>query len=146
MTFFFSMTKPRAFFSTLLLLALASLGGVFLVLYATPEGLGLSDDSIAYIAGARSLLSGDGYREAYLASNGYVTHFPPAFSITLALIGLSGIDPLRAARYLIAFLFGANMFLSGIVGWKMTKSALAGIASRCFFSSMIRSSTFTSLP
>jgi len=133
MTFFFSMTKPRAFFSTLLLLALASLGGVFLVLYATPEGLGLSDDSIAYIAGARSLLSGDGYREAYLASNGYVTHFPPAFSITLALIGLSGIDPLRAARYLIAFLFGANMFLSGIVGWKMTKSALAGIALALLF-------------
>ena len=30
--------------------------GVVLVLMATPEGLGLSDDSIAYIAGARSML------------------------------------------------------------------------------------------
>lgn len=124
------MTKERAFFSVLILLALV---GIFLVLYATPEGLGLSDDSIAYVAGARSILSGDGYREAYLASNGYVTHFPPVFSITLAFIGLSGIDPLRAARFLIAFLFGANIFLSGIIGWRMTKSQLAGIALALLF-------------
>jgi 4-amino-4-deoxy-L-arabinose transferase-like glycosyltransferase len=124
------MTKPRAFFPTLILLALV---GIFLVLYATPEGLGLSDDSIAYIAGARSILSGDGYRESYLASNGYVTHFPPVFSITLAFIGLSGIDPLRVARFLVAFLFGANIFLSGIIGWRMTKSQLAGIALALLF-------------
>ncbi len=124
------MTKPRAFFPALILLALV---GIFLVLYATPEGLGLSDDSIAYIAGARSILSGDGYREAYLASNGYVTHFPPVFSITLAFIGLSGIDPLRAARFLVAFLFGANIFLSGLIGWKMTKSQVAGVALALLF-------------
>jgi 4-amino-4-deoxy-L-arabinose transferase-like glycosyltransferase len=122
--------KQRAFFPTLILLALV---GIFLVLYATPEGLGLSDDSIAYVAGARSILSGQGYREAYLASNGYVTHFPPVFSITLAFIGLSGMDPLRASRYLIAFLFGANIFLSGLIGWQMTKSQLAGIALALLF-------------
>jgi 4-amino-4-deoxy-L-arabinose transferase-like glycosyltransferase len=124
------MIKERAFFPTLILLALV---GIFLVLYATPEGLGLSDDSIAYVAGARSILSGGGYREAYLASNGYVTHFPPVFSITLAFIGLSGMDPLRAARFLVAFLFGANIFLSGIIGWRMTKSQLAGIALALLF-------------
>jgi 4-amino-4-deoxy-L-arabinose transferase-like glycosyltransferase len=124
------MIKERAFFLSLILVALF---GIFLVLYATPEGLGLSDDSIAYIAGARSILSGQGYREAYLASNGYVTHFPPVFSITLAFIGISGIDPLRAARFLIALLFGANIFLSGLIGWRMTKSQLAGIALALLF-------------
>ena len=55
-----------------------------LILWATPEGLGLSDDSIGYIAGARSMIAGHGYREAWLASNGPVTHFPPAFLASLA--------------------------------------------------------------
>ncbi|GAB4540106.1 MAG: hypothetical protein Fur002_06250 [Anaerolineales bacterium] len=127
------MTKPRAFFLTLGLIALAALIGVNLVLYATPEGLSLSDDSIGYIAGARSILSGNGYREAYLASNGYVTHFPPVFSIALACIGFSGIDPLRGARFFIAVLFGANIFLSGILGWRMTQSKLAGVALALLF-------------
>ena len=95
---------------------------------ATPEGLGLSDDSIGYIAGARSILSGQGYREAWLASNGPVTHFPPGFSSVLALIGLSGLDPLRGARFLNALLFGANAFLLGILGWRMTKSQIAGLS------------------
>ncbi|HRQ33573.1 MAG TPA: hypothetical protein PLM89_10785, partial [Anaerolineales bacterium] len=66
--------------ASFLSLILIMTAGTFLVLRATPEGLGLSDDSIAYIAGARSLLAGDGYREAWLATNGYVTHFPPGFS------------------------------------------------------------------
>ncbi len=124
------MMKRRAFFLTVGLLALL---GAFLVLYATPEGLGLSDDSIGYIAGARSLLSGDGYREAYLASNGYVTHFPPVFSLALAFMGLSGMDPLRAARFLLAFLYGANAFLLGVLGWRMTQSRAAGFALALLF-------------
>ncbi len=126
----FSMTKPRALFLPLILLAIF---GIFLVLYATPEGLGLSDDSIAYIAGARSLLSGQGYREAWLASNQPVTHFPPAFSSILALIGISGLDPLRAARFLNALLFGANTFLLGVIGWRMTKSQIAGMILALLF-------------
>ena len=47
--------------ASFLTLALLTVIGVFLVLHSTPEGLGLSDDSIAYIAGARSLLAGHGY-------------------------------------------------------------------------------------
>jgi len=126
----FLMTKQRAFFLTLILVALV---GIFLTLYATPEGLGLSDDSIAYIAGARSILSGQGYREAWLATNGYVTHYPPVFSSTLAFIGLSGMDPLRAARFLNAFLFGANAFLLGLIGWRMAKLQIAGMVSALLF-------------
>jgi 4-amino-4-deoxy-L-arabinose transferase-like glycosyltransferase len=119
-----------AFFLTLSLLAIL---GIFSILYATPQGLGLSDDSIAYIAGARSLLSGHGYREAWLASNGPVTHFPAGFSSSLALIGLTGMDPLRGARFLNALLFGANTFLLGLIGWRMTKSQIAGIVLGLLF-------------
>lgn len=120
------MTKPLlASFLTLVLLALS---GTFLILFATPQGMGLSDDSIAYIAGARSILSGQGYREAWLASNQPVTHFPPGYSTALALVGLSGLDPLRGTRLVNALMFGANIFLLGLIGWRMTRSQIAGIA------------------
>ena len=117
----------------LITLGLIALGAIGMLLYSTPEGLGLSDDSIGYIAGARSILSGQGYREAWLASNGPVTHFPPGFSSILALIGLSGLDPLRGARFLNAALFGANAFLLGIIGWRMTKSQVAGVVLALLF-------------
>jgi len=123
--------KSQSLFLTVL--GLIAMGAVSVLLYSTPEGLGLSDDSIGYIAGARSILAGNGYREAWLASNGPVTHFPPAFSSLLALLGLSGLDPLRGARFLNALLFGANTFLLGLIGWRMTKSQLAGIILALLF-------------
>ncbi len=127
------MPRLNPHLATFLALSGFALLGAFLILTATPEGLGLSDDSIAYIAGARSLLAGEGYREAWLASNEPVTHFPPAFSATLALIGLLGADPLNIARYLNAALFGLNAALLGWMGWRATKSALAGIFLAALF-------------
>ena len=117
-------TSRSAIFIALLL---TSVIGVILVLQATPEGAGLSDDSIAYIAGARSMAAGHGYREAYLASDGPVTHFPPAFPAVLAFFGFLGIDPLHAARFVNAFLFGLNAALLGILAWRMTPSLTAGL-------------------
>ena len=114
-------------------LCLIAVIGVVLVLRATPNGLGLSDDSIAYIAGARSMAAGDGYREAWLASNQPVTHFPPAFSSVLAFSGLFGIDPLRAVRWVNALLFGLNAALLGILGWRMTPSLIAGVVLAALF-------------
>lgn len=126
--------------ASLLILILLAVSGTFLILYATPQGLGLSDDSIAYIAGARSILNGDGYREAWLASNQPMTHFPPGFSSALALVGLSGLDPLRGTRFVNALLFGANTFLLGLVGWRMTKSRIAGLVLAVLF--LLNSSIF----
>lgn len=119
--------------ASFLLLGLLAVLGTFLVLYSTPQGLALSDDSIGYIAGARSILSGDGYRAAWLASNKPVTHFPPGFSSVLALVGLSGLDPLRGTRFVNSLLFGANTFLLGLIGWRMTRSKLAGITLALLF-------------
>jgi 4-amino-4-deoxy-L-arabinose transferase-like glycosyltransferase len=120
-------------FISILVLGLLAATGIFLVLRATPEGLGLSDDSIGYIAGARSMLAGNGYREAWLASNGPVTHYPPAFSSALALAGLFGLDPLRGVRFLNASLFGLNLALLGILGWRMMKSLTAGLILAALF-------------
>ncbi len=108
-------------------LVLISVIGILLVLQATPEGSGLSDDSIAYIAGARSMVAGNGYREAWLASDGPVTHFPPAFPTLLAIFGYLGIDPLHAVRFVNALLFGASAFVLGIFAWRMTPSLTAGL-------------------
>ncbi|MGA7192595.1 MAG: phospholipid carrier-dependent glycosyltransferase [Anaerolineales bacterium] len=116
-----------------LILGLLTLIGIFLVLRSTPEGLGLSDDSIAYIAGARSLLAGHGYREAWLVSDNPITHFPPGFSSALTVIGLFGLDPLRGARFLNALLFGLSTGLIGTLGWRMTKSLVAGLVLAALF-------------
>jgi len=123
-------TLRLASFISLFLIAVA---GIFLILKATPEGMGLSDDSIGYIAGARSMLVGDGYREAWLHSNGPVTHFPPAFSSVLAFFGLFGLDPLRGTRFVNALLFGANAGLLGILAWRMTPSLTAGLVLALLF-------------
>ncbi|HLO16600.1 MAG TPA: phospholipid carrier-dependent glycosyltransferase [Anaerolineales bacterium] len=123
--------RPRL--ASLIAVGLIAVIGILLVLKATPEGLGLSDDSIAYIAGARSMDAGDGYREAWLASNGPVTHFPPAFSSVLAFFGLFGIDPLRSVRWVNALLFGLNAAVLGILGWRMTPSLTAGVVLAALF-------------
>ena len=119
--------------SSILSLWLLMVTGVLVVLRATPEGLALSDDSIAYIAGARSMLAGQGYREAWLASNQPVTHFPPAFPFVLTLPGLLGADPLNSARYINALLFGLNAGLLGVLAWRMTPSLTAGVVMAALF-------------
>jgi hypothetical protein len=121
-------------FSLYLLLGLISIFGVWLLLYSTPEGLGLNDDSIAYISGARGILSGEGYRELWLVSKGYLTHFPPGFSGMLATIGFfTRVDPLRVARVMNALFFGGNAFLLGLLCWRGTKSKPAAIFLAALF-------------
>ena len=81
----------------MLLMCIAS-GALFL--YGTPNGVGLTNDSAAYIGGARSLLAGRGY--VRIGGDGLpraITHFPPFYSFTLALASkILGKDPLEAAK------------------------------------------------
>jgi 4-amino-4-deoxy-L-arabinose transferase-like glycosyltransferase len=128
------MSAQREHLAFLLALGLIAASAISLLSYSTPEGLGLSDDSIAYIAGARSLLQGHGYREIWLASSQPVTHFPPGFSAVLAMVGLlTGLDPLRGARLVNGLLFGANIILLGMLGWQMTRSRPAGLILALLF-------------
>ena len=114
----------------LLTLGLLTGCGIWLLRYSTPYGLGLNDDSIAYIAGARSIMDGQGYRNAWLVSNEPVVHFPPGFPAVLALIGIAtGLDPVRGAHALNELLFGLNIGLTGWLAWRMTRSRVAGIVS-----------------
>lgn len=92
-----------------LIVAIAiSVGGMMALFFATPWGIGISPDSVAYIAAARNLLLSNGFT----ATDGVtpLTHFPPFYSWTLALFGFWG-DVLSGARWLHAILFGINSLL-----------------------------------
>jgi hypothetical protein len=88
------------------------IAGVVLSLVSTSRyGVGISSDSTAYISAARSLLAGHGYM---CHDGSQYTGWPPLFPTLLAGIGLAGIDPAVAARFLNAFAFGGIIFASAL--------------------------------
>ena len=92
---------------TLLLAAVAALGAGFVLLRGVAYGVGLHHDSTTYIAGARSLLDGEGFTSIS-------SWYPPVYMLLLAAAGfLSGLDPHAAAGLLNALLFGLTIFVAG---------------------------------
>ncbi|MBN1507106.1 MAG: hypothetical protein JW955_09685 [Sedimentisphaerales bacterium] len=110
------------------LIVALSIGGVALSLVSTSRyGVGVSSDSTAYLSAARSLSAGHGY----MCHDGSpYTGWPPLFPTVLAGIGLAGIDPAVAARFLNAFAFGGIIFASGLFFVRCLKSkALVVVAT-----------------
>lgn len=107
--------------------------GVISLAIATPYGLGLGNDSVAYIGGARSLLAGMGYRRVWLTDLDPIVHFPPLFSTVLAVLGLTRIEILHLARGIILFLYGLNGMLTGYFAWRITGRPAAGILTSLAF-------------
>jgi len=104
--------------------------GAATLLFSTRWGIGLSPDSVVYIASARNLLSGKGLSvSSYTGKFSPMTHYPPLFSAGLAGLGLIGIDPLDGARWLNALVFAANIILLGLVVYSYTRSFLYSVAS-----------------
>ena len=92
---------------TLLLAAVAALGAGFVLLRGAAYGVSLHFDSTTYIAGARSLLAGEGF--TYIGA-----WYPPLYMLLLAAAGfLSGLDPHAVAGPLNALLFGLTIFVAG---------------------------------
>lgn len=113
----------------ILVLLIFAVAGAMVFQYSTPIGLGLTNDSSAYLNGARNLLSGNGY--GYNSGRGEVkpiTHFPPAYSAAIAATSrVTGLEAQRAARLLGMFLIAANIILAGLIlGW-MTRSRLMAV-------------------
>jgi hypothetical protein len=104
-------TKDRRRLSALLLLLLAGVAASVLMFWSTDYGPGVSPDSVIYIETARNLLAGDGF---YVGERP-MTHFPPAYPLLLAMVGiLQHGDVLQAGRLLCALFFGANVVLFGL--------------------------------
>src|SRR5687767_9637835 len=84
--------------------------GCVLVLIATSRyGIGLSADSVTYLAAAQNLAAGRGYVNFDGAP---VLAFPPLLSAMIAILSAGLFDPTGAARFLNALCFGLIVFLT----------------------------------
>lgn len=99
--------------------------GIAVIAYATRWGAAISDDSYFYIHAARDLLAGKGFT--------LTPHFPPVLPLALTGIGLFGIDPLAAVRWLNAAVFGLNGILAGLIILEMSGSLLFSLIGSLFF-------------
>ncbi len=97
-----------------LLLSILGLIGIGIILMATSHfGVGVSPDSVLYISVARNIAKGMNFVD--FNGSPLVTQ-PPLYPAILALVGfISGIDPLSSTRILNALLFGASIYLSGLL-------------------------------
>ncbi len=108
------------FYVVLLCLSIAAVAAIG---FATVWGSAIAYDSMVYIDSARHLLRGQGLSLALPGgSTAPLTHFPPLFPLTLAGLGLLGMDPWTGARWLNAACLGLNVLLIGLVVRRATGS------------------------
>ena len=106
-----------------------------LFLYCTPHGAGLTNDSSAYIGGARSLLARQGY--VRIGGDGLprpITHFPPFYSIVLAKVSrIIKTDPLETAKWvnLCCTVLNQALFMTALI--VLTHSAFAAFLGGIVF-------------
>jgi hypothetical protein len=110
-------------FTILMLVLISSIGIAISLFVSSRLGIGISPDSVAYIASALNLLNGLGLSTLSGDCKPIpLTHFPPLFPLLLSSIGVLGDDPLIAVRWVIAFLFGANILLIGVFIHRINRS------------------------
>jgi hypothetical protein len=124
-------------------------GSAFLAgLLAGREGLGVTTDSVTYVAEARHVLDGEGLlvpaglHEIYgpVATDADLVltgHFPPLYPVVLALTGAAR-DPVRSGRWLNAVLLGVSAVLVALLVLHHRRSRWAAVgAAACFVLSPI---------
>ncbi len=115
-------SAPQRYSAIIALTIWAILGGAWLH-FSTPRGVGLSPDSAVYVGAARSLLQGHGFSMPTDAGGfAPITHSPPLYSVSLAMLGSLGQDPLVAARWVNNLLICASMFFIGLIAFQATAS------------------------
>jgi 4-amino-4-deoxy-L-arabinose transferase-like glycosyltransferase len=103
---------------------LLSLAGSVMIFYSTYWGPWAYSDSTEYIASARSLLGGHGLGFYSPAGNFKpLTLHAPFYPIFLSAVGLVGIDLIAAARWVNILLFGATIFITGALTYRLFRSA-----------------------
>ena len=109
----------------------------WLFFYTTPNGVGLTNDSSAYIGGARSLLARQGY--VRIGGDGLprpITHFPPFYSIVLAVVSrIIRQDPLLTAKWvnLVCAVLNQALFMAAmyVLTDSCSTAILGGITFLC---------------
>jgi 4-amino-4-deoxy-L-arabinose transferase-like glycosyltransferase len=129
-----NLSKTRVFSTPVAIATIACIGLIacLATLWATARwGIGVSADSTVYIGAARSLLATGSLDD--VDSSGQrvpLVHYPPLLPVVIA--GISGvfrIDPVSAARWLGAVLFGFTTILLGAGTWRLLNSSMLGIAA-----------------
>ncbi len=105
----------------ILLVILAA--GVWALVYATPYGPGLINDSVVYIGGAENILAGNGYSRT--SGGGEIkplTVNVPLYSYTLAAMAKTGMDLIKAGWVISLACLFLNGFLSALLALRLTSS------------------------
>lgn len=107
----FPIRIPNVSFVVALLGLLAA--GIFVYIYITPDGVGLTNDSADYLGGARSLLAGDGYvRYSGDRQPRPITQFPPFYSAAIAkAVWFGAKDVFHGAEWINGLSIVLNLFL-----------------------------------
>jgi hypothetical protein len=106
------------------LLALPPLAGLVAVVAATGKGLYVSPDAVFYVGTARNWIDGRGLTPP--PGLPPLSHFPPLFTVLLAV---AGVDPLTAARVVNVLAFAGIVLLVGVVVRAGTRSLAAGLVA-----------------
>ena len=136
--------KKRDYYIIAILILLAIVGIILISFISSKWGIGLSPDSVFYIAAAENILNGNGVTVLY-NDNGtiplnlwipsdseaeiLVLRWPPLYPAVLSLSGILGLNLIIGARIVSILLFGANIFLIGIIIYKFTRSIWLAIFS-----------------
>jgi hypothetical protein len=128
-----------------LLIALLG-GGIGALMYATPYGPGLINDSVVYIGGAENILSGHGYSRT--SGGGEIkplTINAPLYSYTLAGIAKNGVDLIQAGKVESLICFALNGLLTALLALRLTGSrgwTLVSVVLVITSESVLRAHTF----
>lgn len=114
-----------------ILLLIAAIGSI-LDLSIIRHGVGATGDAVWYMQGAENILKGYGY--GIMRGDGFLptTLYPPFYSIFLAGFGWFGISIYKMAGVLNALLLGVNIYLTGWIIHRLTRSAVAAILTSAF--------------
>jgi len=114
----------------ILLMVLLSIAGFFLILVLTSKyGIGFSSDSLFFVSASKSLLAGDGYLKY---TGAYYIKWPPLYPTIVAISSLGLFSVVTVMRYLGAVLFGATIFFSGFLAYKILHTKILSVLSSLF--------------
>ena len=126
-----------------ILVLLALIASALALIRTALHGIALHGDSVIYIAVARNLAAGNGYR---YFDDSHLTGWAPLYPTILALLDfLFGVDPLTGATFFDAAIFGLIVFSSGLLFQRYiaTPSVVAiGAAAVLLSPDLLRLSTY----
>ncbi len=120
-----NITENKLKKSHILYISLAALlGGLLLFIFTGVNGVGMSPDSAQYIASARSLLAGRGFRDV---SGGPFISWPPLIPIVIACFRIFPIDYPDILRLINVLCFIVIIFVSSVWILKHTGSLMLSL-------------------